>query len=310
MKTCGVYSITAPNGKQYIGSSSDITARWKQHRKQLLAGKHTNIKFQRSVTKYGLDNFKFEILDECSPENQFKLEQMYLDKIKPALNMSSLAALPFHCPVSRVKATETFRTPASRERARANALRSNAQAGLHTPEAKAKTMAAICKPVINDQGEVFESASAAALSMGLNVNTVATSIAERVRSGGRYWQFGAVYDPSKQPVDQGVKPVVNDKGQMFETGVEAALSLGLARGAVSKGIATNSRVGKIYWQFGTVYDHSKTPTKVPKARRVVGPDGTEHASVVAAATATGVKPGRVYEAIAKGLGYSYAAKVV
>ena len=307
MKTCGVYSITAPNGKQYIGSSSDITARWKQHRKQLSNVKHANVKLSNSVNKYGLANFKFEILDECSSENQFKLEQMYLDKFKPALNMSSLAALAFHCTTATSTARATQRTPALREVARANAARNNSQAQLHTPEAKAKTMAAICKPVISDQGEAFESASAAALSLGLNSNTVATSIKERSRAGGRYWQFGTVYDHSKQPVHQGFKPVVNDKDQTFDTGVEASLSLGLARGAVGKSVPTGIRAGKMYWQFGTVYDHSKTPTKAPKARRVIGPDGAEHASVVAAATAAGVKPGRVYEAVAKGLGYRYAA---
>lgn len=83
-KICGVYKITnLVNGKIYVGSSKDIKNRWYQHKKQLNEGTHGNPHLQNAWDKYKEKNFKFEIIEECSPELQFEREQYYLNILNP-----------------------------------------------------------------------------------------------------------------------------------------------------------------------------------------------------------------------------------
>lgn len=61
----GVYSITSPSGKKYVGMTTDcFKNRWTQHRKLLRAGHHTCFGLQNAYNKYGLDNLIFEIVKE------------------------------------------------------------------------------------------------------------------------------------------------------------------------------------------------------------------------------------------------------
>lgn len=62
----GIYKITnSINGKIYVGKSIDIEKRWKEHIR------HSRIRFQASkplykaFKKYGIENFKFEVIEEC-----------------------------------------------------------------------------------------------------------------------------------------------------------------------------------------------------------------------------------------------------
>lgn len=55
----GIYKITSPSGKIYIGQSWDIQRRWKFHKR----GKEKTY-LQNSFNKYGYENHKFEIIYE------------------------------------------------------------------------------------------------------------------------------------------------------------------------------------------------------------------------------------------------------
>ncbi len=84
----GIYCITnLVNGKFYIGSTNCIRARWENHRSQLRRSIHGNSYLQRVYNKYGLENLKFEILAECPSEDLTKLEQWFLDNLKPEYNI-------------------------------------------------------------------------------------------------------------------------------------------------------------------------------------------------------------------------------
>ena len=88
MKT-GVYKITNQiNGKFYIGSSKDLIRRKKDHFRLLKKGVNHNILLQRAVNKYGIDNFIFEILVECSEDLLFTIEQKLVDELKPDYNIA------------------------------------------------------------------------------------------------------------------------------------------------------------------------------------------------------------------------------
>ena len=81
----GIYQIiNLIDNKIYIGSAVNISLRWAEHRSTLLNNNHINIYLQRAVNKYGLKNFKFEVIEFISKkEDLIKQEQYYLDLYKP-----------------------------------------------------------------------------------------------------------------------------------------------------------------------------------------------------------------------------------
>lgn len=68
-KKTGIYRITNINNSMcYVGQAVDIAERWKQHIKRALnAEPRTQNKLYPAMYKEGIDNFTFEILEECSP---------------------------------------------------------------------------------------------------------------------------------------------------------------------------------------------------------------------------------------------------
>lgn len=80
---CGIYKITnLINGKCYIGQSVNIKQRWRDHRSRAISKGSEGFEsyFYRSIRKYGLENFSFEILEECSKEQLNEKEQFYIAK--------------------------------------------------------------------------------------------------------------------------------------------------------------------------------------------------------------------------------------
>jgi group I intron endonuclease len=62
----GIYKITSPSGKIYIGQSIDIPKRWKTYGSVYKSS--IGPKLRNSLIKYGSDNHIFEIIEECSLE--------------------------------------------------------------------------------------------------------------------------------------------------------------------------------------------------------------------------------------------------
>lgn len=59
-KICGIYKITSPTGKVYIGQSIDIKKRWRDHSNSI-----TKTKLNSSFISHGFINHIFEIIHEC-----------------------------------------------------------------------------------------------------------------------------------------------------------------------------------------------------------------------------------------------------
>ena len=79
-KLSGIYMILNKiNRKCYVGSSKDIINRWSQHKNKLLKEKHINQYLQNAFNKYGLNNFEFWIIEECSEEDLLVREQYWMD---------------------------------------------------------------------------------------------------------------------------------------------------------------------------------------------------------------------------------------
>ena len=79
----GIYKITNPNGKIYVGQSVNIRNRKYQHKHKSKA--HIGPKLFNSYQKYSFENHIFEIIEECSVEHLNEREiywkQYYLNKV-------------------------------------------------------------------------------------------------------------------------------------------------------------------------------------------------------------------------------------
>ena len=64
---CGIYKITnLANGMCYVGQSVDIANRWKQHIKRGIGAEApTKNKLYPAMVEFGVENFSFEIVEEC-----------------------------------------------------------------------------------------------------------------------------------------------------------------------------------------------------------------------------------------------------
>ena len=72
----GIYKITnKKNNKCYIGKSSDIEKRWKQHLNEYTSSKNYNKPLYRAFRLYGIDNFTFEIIEEIQDYDTFSNER-------------------------------------------------------------------------------------------------------------------------------------------------------------------------------------------------------------------------------------------
>lgn len=71
-KITGIYLITSPSGRLYIGQSTDIYKRWNSYKNYNIKGQH---KILNSLKKYTFENHYFEILIECNSEYLNKLER-------------------------------------------------------------------------------------------------------------------------------------------------------------------------------------------------------------------------------------------
>lgn len=81
MPICGIYKIeNLVNGKCYIGQSVDVKRRWRSHRSCAFnpASKNYDCPLYRAIRKYSLNNFSFEVLEECDRDSLNKRETYWI----------------------------------------------------------------------------------------------------------------------------------------------------------------------------------------------------------------------------------------
>lgn len=79
MQICGIYKIiNLINNKTYIGKSKDIQRRWKEHKIDPFNTNNAmyNSLLYKDIRKYGLNNFEFQIVEECE-ESQLNEREKY-----------------------------------------------------------------------------------------------------------------------------------------------------------------------------------------------------------------------------------------
>lgn len=74
--TCGIYKITSPSKKIYIGQSINIEKRTKYYKSLNCKQQH---RIYNSIKKHGWHKHKFEIIHICMPDELDELEVYYID---------------------------------------------------------------------------------------------------------------------------------------------------------------------------------------------------------------------------------------
>ena len=72
----GIYKITSPSDKVYIGQSIDIERRFRHYKRMVCK---EQIKIFNSMLKYGVDAHIFEVLELCDTEDLNNRERYYQD---------------------------------------------------------------------------------------------------------------------------------------------------------------------------------------------------------------------------------------
>ena len=81
----GIYKITNKvNGKVYIGQSVDIKKRWNRHLHTVNNPNYKgyNYPLYRAMRKYGIENFLFEVIEECGKTELDDKEIFYITQYK------------------------------------------------------------------------------------------------------------------------------------------------------------------------------------------------------------------------------------
>ena len=95
--TIGIYKISCNTNQFYWGSSNNLKRRFIEHRSLLKRNKHGCKKLQYLYDIYGLENLKFEIVEECDLIELEEKEKFYLDSDVNKLNLWILPYSPKGC---------------------------------------------------------------------------------------------------------------------------------------------------------------------------------------------------------------------
>ena len=81
---CGIYKITnLKNGMCYVGQCVDAASRWRQHIKRGLGAETpTKNKLYPAMAEFGVENFSFELIEECPREQLNEREDYWQDFFK------------------------------------------------------------------------------------------------------------------------------------------------------------------------------------------------------------------------------------
>ena len=79
-KFSGIYKIeNLVDGKVYIGQSNDVKRRWKEHKRYMTRNDKKQLPLYKAMVKYGIENFSFKVLIECSVDDMNELEMFYIE---------------------------------------------------------------------------------------------------------------------------------------------------------------------------------------------------------------------------------------
>lgn len=226
-KKTGIYCIeNTITNRKYIGQSVNLTGRWGQHRSALKRHVHDNKLIQADYDLYGIESFKFTILELCKAKQLDEREIYYIERcnttdlntgynlrsggVKSWNGMTEYATTNLSNAIKR-----HYQITDAKETQRKNALKQWANPAIkakimgenngmygrtHTAEAREKMrQAATGRPSARrnrtkvycvELDKIYEDAATAARELSLSSGTLLdTCKGNRKTHGGYHWQF-------------------------------------------------------------------------------------------------------------------------
>lgn len=117
-ETKAIYQIrNTSNNLVYVGSTKNYEKRIREHKTELIAGKHCNSRLQNAWNKYGQDCFEFSVLEIVEQiENLLVREQFWMDKIGCYTRRNGYNIAPKAISCEGVRRSEEFRENLSESR--------------------------------------------------------------------------------------------------------------------------------------------------------------------------------------------------
>lgn len=181
----GIYCITSPSGKQYIGSSNNIERRWNQYQRFQCESQK---KIYRSLKKYGPENHSFDIIEQCNLENLLETEQKWIDFFKPELNINMIAAKP-PSPKGKKMSDATKKKLSEANKGKKLSEETKKKIGIVSKGNTYKRISIIQLDLQGNEIKEWKSAAEAANDLGLNSSHISTCCCgKRKSTGGYLWK--------------------------------------------------------------------------------------------------------------------------
>ena len=85
-----VYKImNIVTGDFYVGSSRNVMKRWTEHKYPSTWKRYPNKPLYQDMQKYGVENFRFQLLCSVMPEYLTQVEQEYIEMLNPTYNSNN-----------------------------------------------------------------------------------------------------------------------------------------------------------------------------------------------------------------------------
>ena len=219
----GVYRIDLGNGWFYVGSSSDLRRRKRDHRRELVSGSHRNRIMQNVYAKHGV--FTFTVIGHYPVDEIIAREQVLLDlhhsdprcannlptagnslgvkrSAETCARMSAAASKMSAETRAKISAAATGRRLSPETRAKLSAARSNS-----SPETRARQSAA-------KLGRKRSAEACANISAGLMGREVSPETRAKMSASAKAWR-------ARKKMAAGVVDVIINAGRLCQCGCGA-----------------------------------------------------------------------------------------
>ena len=166
----GIYKITSPSNRIYIGQSINIKNRFKNYR---LLNCKEQIRLYNSLLKYGFENHKFEILEECDFEYLNIRERHYQDYYNVISN--GLNCYLTETNILKKVYSEEYKNNlsiAAKKRGISDETRFKMMESRLKRNLKGSNSKLSKKIICNNTGKIWDSLNECALDLGFNKSTL------------------------------------------------------------------------------------------------------------------------------------------
>ena len=260
-KNCGIYKITSPSGRIYIGQSINLEKRFKTYRNGHCKKQPRLI---NSFKKHGVENHQFDIIEYCSEEELNCSERFWQDEFD-VLSENGLNCVLQECGQTRKIYSEEFKKLKSEK------------TSLNKKVIDLKTL------------ETYPSIISAANTIGMSASVLGNQLKGKFRNKTNFLYYSE-YIEGKQLINPYPYRVINkDTGVIYETVVKAAKFLNMNSATLTgqlRGTYTN-KTSMVYYQ-----DYLNNTEPIKECKRYIKVkdtiSGTIYNSVFEASKAVGV----------------------